>query len=211
MARGRKPVPAEKRRKNGNPSKRPIGDPVLVGARIVADEPIEVEVDEIDPMDETETDAAAVAVGDAVWMPAVPETLRMVDELDDDEAATKLWNQICALLVESNIITEGDLYAVEAYVMAVLEARRAYFELRTEGSTVETVNPNGGRASKTTHPAYRVWRDANAMMLKWGEQLGLSPVARGRIGLQIGKGRKLAQELEAGLTANPLERKGEVE
>lgn len=209
MARGRKAVPAEVKRKNGNPGKRAIGDPVNVGKRLVADEPIEIEVDEIDPLDPAGTEVVATPVDELEekeWMPPVPETLRLVDELEDDQVASKLWVHICALLIESNIITEGDLFAVEAYVMAVLESRRAYFELRTEGSTVETVNPAGGRSSRTTHPAYRVWRDANAMMLKWGEQLGLSPVARGRIGLQIGKGRKLAKELEDGLTPNPLTR-----
>ena len=176
--KGRKPKPAEIARRDGNPGKRPIGDPVLVGSRLI-------EVDGIPP---------------------VPDTLALVDELDDSDAAEVLWRQACALLIEAQIITEGDLWAVEQFVMATLEARRAFFELRTDGSTVDTVNPAGGRAARTTHPAYRVWRDANTAMLKWGEHLGFTPTARARLGLAIGQGRKLAQELGDGLPANPLQR-----
>ncbi len=186
--KGRKPLPAETKRRTGNPGGRPIGDPVLIGSRLV-------------PTD---------------GIPPVPVDLALIDELEDNApgdagSASLLWTQVVALLVEANMITEGDLFAVEQFVMATLEARRAWYELRTEGSTVETVNHQSGRAAKTTHPAYRVWRDANAMMLKWGEHLGLTPVARARLGLAVGKGRKLMQELDEGLPANPLDRGADAE
>lgn len=211
--KGRKPKPAEVKRKQGNPGKRPIGDPVLVGARLVADDDFydpaaEPEVDELDA---DEVGAEVATTEPPVWMPAVPETLLLVDELDGDEAATRLWRDVCTVLVGSNIITEGDLFAVEQFVMATLEARRAYFELRTDGSTIETVNPAGGRASKTTHPAYRVWRDSNATMLRWAEHLALTPVARSRLGLAIGQGRKLQKELGDGLPDNPLDRRADAD
>ncbi len=201
--KGRKPKPAEIRRKDGNPSKRSIGDPVLVGKRL-GDEP---EVDEVTSTELVETQPEPPAPPD--WM-RLPETLALSDELDDDDSARRLWDQVCRLLADAQILTEGDLYAVEQFVMATLEARRAYFELRTEGSTIPTVNPAGGRASKTTNPAYRVWRDANSAMLKWAEHLGLTPVARARLGLAIGHGRKLAQEL-GDLPEQPLERSSEVD
>lgn len=211
--KGRKPVPAEVKRKQGNPSKRPIGDPVHVGDRLVADDDFYdpavagMDVDELEPGElGADLERAGGQADPPVWMPPLPDTLALVDELDGDDAAERLWQQVCRLLIESNIITEGDLFAVEQFVMATLEARRAYFELRTDGSTIDTVNPAGGRASKTTHPAYRVWRDSNATMLKWGEHLALTPVARSRLGLAIGKGRKLAQELGVGLPENPVKR-----
>lgn len=207
--KGRKPVPAEVKRQTGNRGKRTIGDPVNVGPRLTATDD-DFHDPEIDDLSEPADDEAAEQTGDGgeveLWVPPVPDTLLLVDELDDETAATDLWNKVCRLLITSNIITEGDLFAVEQFVMATLEARRAFFELRTEGSTVTTANPAGGRASKTTHPAYRVWRDANTVMFKWAEHLGLSPVARARLGLAVGHGRKLAQELEADLPANPLNR-----
>lgn len=212
--KGRKPKPAEVKRREGNPGKRAIGDPVNVGRRLTDadDDFYDTELDEIDA-DEIGAEVEPAAAGGApAWLPPVPETLAMVDELDDDDAASKLWREVCTLLIAANIVTEGDLFAVEQFVMATLEARRAYFELRTGGSTIDTVNPTStGRASKTTNPAYRVWRDSNATMLKWGEHLGLTPVARARLGLAVGKGRKLAQELEEGLPANPVRRDGDVE
>lgn len=202
--KGRKPTPAEVRRKRGNPHKKPIGDPVNVGQRLTGE--AEVEIDEI-------TSAELEVVEQPrqeLVLPRLPETLALADELEGDEQARRLWEKVCVLLIESQIITEGDLFAVEQFVMAVLEARRAYFDLRAEGSTIATVNPAGGRASKTTNPAYRVWREANNLMLKWGEHLGLTPVARARLGLAIGKGRKLVQEL-GDLPPQPLDRRGEEE
>lgn len=208
--KGRKPKPAEIKRKTGNPGKRPLGDPVLVGRRLTTDDgddfhdPALVEVDEIEPGTAVVVPTTAVPA----WMPPLPHTLALTDELDNDDQAQRLWKQVCTILIDANIITEGDLFAVEQFVMATLEARRAYFELRTAGSTVATANPAGGRAALTTHPAYRVWRDSNATMLKWGEHLALTPVARTRLGLAIGHGRKLAQELDDGLPENPVRREG---
>lgn len=209
--KGRKPKPTEQKRREGNLGKRPLGDPVNVGERLQADDDFEDAlgldgelVDDGPELDEPAEPSTELAA--PVWMPALPDTLALLDELEGEPTARSLWDEVCRLLVTSNIITEGDLFAVEQFVMATLEARRAFFELRTDGSTIDTVNPSGGRAGKTTHPAYRVWRDSNATMLKWGEHLGLTPVARARLGLAVGHGRKLAQELNEGLPKNPLVR-----
>lgn len=197
--KGRKPKPAEVKRREGNPGKRAIGEPVLVGERLTGTE-----------LDESAVGGELVEREEAapLLLPPVPDTLALVDELDDATAGTDLWREVCTLLIEAGIATAGDLYAIEQFVMATLESRRAFFELRTEGSTVDTINPAGDRAGKTTHPAYRVWRDSNATMLRWAEHLGLTPVARARLGLAVGKGRKLAAELERGLPENPLKRRG---
>lgn len=198
MARGgQNAKPAEQRRREGNPGKRPINDPVLVGERLTGTD-----------LDETAGELVEGSLDAPLKLPAVPNTLALVDELDDVTDASDLWREVCTLLITSGIITAGDLFAVEQFVMSVLEARRAFFELRTEGSTVETANDSGNRAARTTHPAYRVWRDANSTMLRWAEHLGLTPVARTRLGLSVAKGRKLVQELERGLPEQPLQRSG---
>lgn len=221
--KGRKPTPTEVKRKQGNPGKRELGDPVLVGPRLTGDDDDYFDPDELGELDAESTEAhdaepaaepgaELVSRDGELVLPPLPATLALADELEEHATpAGDLWREVCTLLIGSNIITGGDLFAVEQFVMATLEARRAYFELRTEGSTVETVNPSSGRAARTTHPAYRVWRDSNATMLKWGEHLGLTPVARARLGLAIGHGRKLAQELDHGLPANPVVRTADTE
>lgn len=186
MTRGRKPKPAEVKRREGNPGKRALGDPIIVGERL------------IDPAN----------------LPPLPDTLALTDAIDaqgEDEPeyeAQRLWEETCALLIDANIIVQGDLITVELFVMAVLEMRRAFFEVRATGSTVVTQNARGGRAGIKANPEFKVWRESAAMVLKFGEKLGLSPVDRARLGLAVGKGKKIWEEFESKLPDNPVHRGG---
>lgn len=172
MARGRKAKPVEVSRRDGNPGKRKLGDPVLVGDRLI----------------------------DVATLPGLPE------HLEGDDEAQLLWEEVLAILVDAQIATRGDLFLVSMFVESVMESRRAYKQLRKQGSVVSTSRNDGERPSLKANPYAKVWREANAQMLKLTEQLALSPVARARLGLAIGQGRKLEKELGEGLPENPLKR-----
>lgn len=231
--KGRKPKPTEEKRLAGNPGKRPLGDPILIGERIVKD-PDESAVERV----EGEVIDAAVPPTVPVWMPAVPETVMLGDALaltapeyvrqlgDLDVpgygtvldlyeqsigryAGARLWTEVVELLVDAGILARGDLFAVEEFVVATLEARRAMLELRAKGAIRESANAARAAAGGEVRAvAFRNWRDANTTMLRWAERLGLSPTDRARLGLAIGQGRKLVTELEGKLPANPVQRTG---
>lgn len=199
--RGRKPVPAEQRRQEGNRGKRDYGDPVLVGERLDAD------VIEHETGTALDVPAGAVVVGDNVYrrdvLPDLPHHLALDDELNETEEAAELWYELAALLVDANLLTRGDLVMLTMLAENILEARRAWEELRTGGRVVETLNPASGRASLKASPWHKIWRDSNATVIKLAEQFALTPVARARLGLAIGKGRQIEKELGAGLPENP--------
>lgn len=207
--KGRPPKPAEQKRREGNPGKRPIGDPVLVGDRLVADADTEL-LPAVGEVPE-----GAVVIGERVYLPEhlppLPEHL----ELDDDEreraAARKVWNEITALLIDAQLLTRGDLLMVSMLVENILEARRAWRALREHGSVVQTANPYADRSSYKASPYHKIWRDANAEVRKLAEHFALTPVARARLGLAIGKGRKIQQELDTGLPENPRDTRGDVD
>lgn len=196
--KGRKPKPAEQKRREGNLGKRPIGDPVLVGERIVAEADTELVVIGDVP-------DGAVVIGNRIYLreqlPSVPEHLEL--DADDAPVAAELWYEITALLTDAQLLTRGDLLMVGMLVENILESRRAWRALREHGSVVQTANPYADRASYKASPYHKIWRDANAEVRKLAEHFALTPVARARLGLAIGKGRKIQQELDTGLPANP--------
>lgn len=200
VARGRPPKPAEQRRREGNAGKRPIGDPVLVGTRLVVNGSGE-------GLDLADVPEGAVVIGESVYLrerlpPPAPH-LVVSDELDDSTDAADLWYDIAALLIDAQIMTSGDTLVLEGLVESILIARGAFADLRAEGGVVPTLNPTSGRAGDKLSSSFKLWRDSRAAVLKIASDYGLTPTARARLGLALGQGRKLAQELDDGLPENP--------
>lgn len=234
--KGRPPKPVEVKRREGNPGKRALGDPIVVGERILRDEDEPDVLDVIEVVEGEVVEAGPPAL--PAWMPAVPSIIALSDALaleapqwildaGDREvpgfgtvldvydltigqyAGARLWRDTCTLLVDSRILAEGDLFAVEQFVAAALEGRRAFLELRARGAVRKSANVARAEAGVEVRAVeFRNWKDANAILYKWAEQLGLSPLARTRLGLGMVQGRKLLAELDSKLPGNPLDRRG---
>lgn len=194
MARGRKPKSREQRVREGNAGKRPLPEPVHVGERLSPDVAI----------------ADSGELVERIEIPAMPEHLALGDELDDSTEARDLWEGVCTLLIREGIVVEGDLFVLASLIESILLARKAWWEMRSAGSmVVETANDRGGRASSKPSPWLKVHRDATQTMLKIAEHYALTPVARARLGLTVGRGKQIWEELEKGLPENPLDRRGD--
>lgn len=169
--KGRPPKPLEQRRREGNPGKRPLPEPVVVGGRFN------------DPGD----------------LPECPDHL---DVMAPNGEAVELWRKVGEYLIDANVLAWGDLFVLEAFIESELVARQAYIALADEGFTVR------GDRGTVRNPMFTVWRDARTTALRHSEHLGLSPVARARLGLAGLVGRKLERELGDDLPDNPLTRQG---
>lgn len=88
-----------------------------------------------------------------------------------DPAAQAEWGRITSLLTQLNMITELDLAIVAGYCHSFAIWKQANDEVAVKGLFI-----NGNM-----NPAFRVVNDAKAQMLKFAQELGLSPVQRTRI------------------------------
>jgi len=96
--------------------------------------------------------------------------------------AKRLWNYYKRQLMKYRIITELDPQALENLCIAALFVRKAGRKLMREG-IVRIDKKQGGRQAK--HPAWQVYRDAQAAERQWAEQLGLTPAARERLKIEL--------------------------
>lgn len=102
----------------------------------------------------------------------------------------EVWDEVVPQLVQANFVDGADVTMLEALCTNIARAREAREIIQREGMIAYT---RGGMPC--VHPAIRVERDAWASALRIGEQFGLTPSARTRLGYQALKGRTLEQDL----------------
>lgn len=96
-----------------------------------------------------------------------------------DAAARAEWQYVIDN-APRGLLTATDRAAVEVFVNAVVEYRRAMIAVRSEGQIVKT--PNG---AVIQHPALGIAHRSSAIILKFGSSLGMTPTARAAIGSLI--------------------------
>lgn len=214
--KGRTPTPAETRKRAGNVGHRSVPEPARVSQRVIADE-------------DGATDAQVAVLEQQVPVPphldGDPEARELWLYYGTLLASAGVLEVSDALalegLVEAEVLTRRSMRALEAEreLQADREQRRlvaleqleqldvgdeARAELRraldADGHGVVIAGTTG---QLVTHPAFRTWRDARAVFLRYAEQLGLTPVARTRLGVLGLAGRKLQRDLEAQLPDHP--------
>lgn len=94
-------------------------------------------------------------------------------ELSD--AAKKFWRRVARHLITVKLLTDGDLFALEGYVLAYERATEAEAIVRTEGRTVTTSQ------GKKRHPELVTAEKARADMRRYEQEFGLTPSARTRV------------------------------
>lgn len=95
-------------------------------------------------------------------------------ELSDE--ARKEWRRVARLLAESELLSQLDLGALTSYAVAWARWRKAEHELTSED--LVSISGNG---TAFPNPLLKIAKDANAQMLKWAVQLGLTPASRQRL------------------------------
>jgi len=89
------------------------------------------------------------------------------------------WNSVAADLVERRLLTHSMLGALETYVTALWTVRQARAALVRDGIVVKA-----GGGSVKAHPAAGVLSKAQETVARLGGEMGLTPAARSRKGLQ---------------------------
>lgn len=118
-------------------------------------------------------------------LPAPPATLAA--------DAGDMWRVACAELASLRSLREGDLPLVEMLVTAAYRHRQAQASIDTFGPMVK------GKFGPMVNPMLRVEKDASATYLRLAETLGLTPVARLRLGVTHLAGQSMLAELHARL------------
>lgn len=191
MSRGRKPKTVEERRRDGDTSHRPPPTPVFVAGRVEENEEV----------------------------PLPP---------DFDEHMTGVWTLVVDDLREGGLLDRADLVTVEAFAVAMGRARAiraALLVVAAEEKTRVAGDAKATAAEKAlakagfghlladavrgtqAHPLLSQERGYLTEARQIGEHLGLSAVARTRLGLEskgrLGPKRGMEKELERELGPNP--------
>lgn len=114
----------------------------------------------------------------------------------EDEAA--IWD-IIVICIEP-ILDTADFAAVEGASTMLARARQAKRLVEQEGLVV--VNEKG-RA--VLHPALILERQSLQAFVVFADRLGLSPVARAKLGMQLVKGKAAKEQLEDSIGKSPLD------
>lgn len=130
--------------------------------------------------------APTVVVGELV-----PDRYPPPDSLP--EAAHRIWRSVVADLGGANHMRDTYLPAITAYCEAAWLHEQASASIHEYGVLVK------GERGPMANPMIRVQKDAAATMLRYAEQLGLTPAGRIRLGLMEVVGQSLLGALQAGL------------
>ncbi len=120
--------------------------------------------------------------------------------------ARKFWNEVVPQLVEACVVDRVDLAILERLARAWGRIKEAELILDREGLTSV-----GSKRQLRAHPALQVLKDAESQFLRISEQVGITPVARTRLGIGQVRRRTLAQELERELGPRRMRPVGLVE
>lgn len=99
------------------------------------------------------------------------------------KVAKREWKRVAQLLVDQSVLTDLDLVTLEGYCAAYELARRAEAELTTPHPETKELPPLTMRTPMGVfpHPAIKIAKGAWADALKFAQQLGLTPVTRGKV------------------------------
>lgn len=93
----------------------------------------------------------------------------------DDEVALAEWMRIVPILLNSKVLTQGDLATVVGYCTQYSLYNKAKAEVDEHGITI--LGPMG----KKKNPAVTVLQDAGKQMRAFATELGLTPAARTKV------------------------------
>lgn len=101
-----------------------------------------------------------------------------------------IWRVVIEDLIDAHIYDRVDVYAVEAFVVALGRAREARTILNRPGKLEDRLLAPTVRGTMA-HPLLTVERESLKEARLMGEMLGLSPSARSRLGLKRPTGKTL--------------------
>lgn len=104
----------------------------------------------------------------------------------------RLWRAVVPVLSAAGTLTPLDQAGLETMCVAYAVAREAAEQLASDGGT-----HRDERGILRKHPAFQVWRDAQATFRAWANEFGLTPAARRNLPAADNEGNDLATLLEA--------------
>jgi P27 family predicted phage terminase small subunit len=107
--------------------------------------------------------------------------------------ATSWWNEVAPALANAGLLEHTDRHVLSLAAETWAEIRAADRVLRSEGLFQQ------GSRSVIPHSATRIKRDATIVFARLIAELGLSPLARTRLGVANLTGAIMAQELDRAL------------
>lgn len=87
--------------------------------------------------------------------------------------AREVWHQVCAYLLERELLHSGDLSTIEAFALTVDRLRKLEAELKGQPMFTPEGKP---------HPGITTANNTSATIAKIAGTLGLAPVSRARLG-----------------------------
>jgi P27 family predicted phage terminase small subunit len=97
-------------------------------------------------------------------------------------AGRETWLGLAATFREDPVrFREADRRAVATYCRCVEMEAKAAAALVEHGVVVEGRSESDKRSRPVRSPAWAMWRDAQASVRQWGNELGLSPSSRSRM------------------------------
>lgn len=110
-----------------------------------------------------------------------------------------LWRRLAGDMATKGVVTDWDLELLQQYCEAVHQAEDAADDLHRNGTAVTTLVRETAKGDSIyelrKNPNYQVWRDAVALMVTLGGQLGLTPAARSKITTKTTDANKAAGRL----------------
>ena len=112
----------------------------------------------------------------------VPATMVVEAPAWLSEDARAVWDRLAGDLERKRVLTAWDVEALAGYCDAVVRRARAAAALDAEGEVVDlpVFNKNGDVTGhrKAKNPWQLVWKDADAIVQRWGARFGLTPSER---------------------------------
>ncbi len=107
-----------------------------------------------------------------------------------------IWDRFWGCELSDHVDRGADLYRVERWIRAVDELERAWRTYRS----ARLVTGSMGQVRINT--IWRVVQDCEAFVAKAEEQLGMTPLARARLGLTLGQAGNTLEELNRRMNAS---------
>ena len=114
--------------------------------------------------------------------PRMPEPESLAPPIRLDRYAKAVWERAAPILDEVGYLKKIDLGLLAQYCVAFGLWLKTYKQWIREGRPSLYTNPNG---TMHEHPLIKVWREAQKDALSLGNQLGISPSARSKLGFEF--------------------------
>ncbi|MCY4129013.1 MAG: phage terminase small subunit P27 family [Gammaproteobacteria bacterium] len=135
--------------------------------------------------------------------PKVERVDRLEPPIRLDRYAKAVWERAAPILDEVGYLTKIDLGLLAQYCVAFGLWLKTYKEWIREGRPALYKNPNG---TMHEHPLIKVWRDAQKDAVSLGNQLGISPTARSKLGFEFSETIKNQRKYGTGDEKAPTEK-----